>query len=387
EYFSDGLTEEVIANLGELASDRMGIIARTSAMAYKGTRKSIAEIGRELGVEYAIEGSVRRDNARLRISAQLIRTSDQTHIWAHQYDRELKDFLAMQSELGQAIADQVQIKLTPGEPLLHAGSLAQHINQAAYDAYLHGRFHLWKVTRPNLERAIEYFRQATQIDPRLAIAYAGLADAYDVLPITSDASPREAFPESERAAMQALKIDPGSAEAHCALASVRFWFNWDWAASEEHSHRALARNPSYARAHLRLAHMLSNTGRHEEAILEIDAARQIDPFSSIINTLCAEFRFHARRYDEVLPLLARTFELDPNFWVAHIVLAKLRQFQGFYEEALAASQKARDFSGGNSEALALMGYTNGLMGRTREAEQMLAQLMLLGTQQYVPQYN
>jgi tetratricopeptide (TPR) repeat protein len=239
------------------------------------------------------------------------------------------------------------------------------------------RASLWKVTRPNLERAIEYFRQATIIDPRLAIAYAGLADCYDVLPITSDFPPRKTFRKAEQAAMQALKIDRGLAETHSVLPSVRFWHSWDWCASEEHSHHAIARNSSYARAHMRYGHMLSNTGRHDEAIAEIDLARRLDPFSPIINTLCAEFRFHARRYDEVLPLLARTLEIDPHFWVAQIVSVKIHQFLERYDEALTAAQKASQFSGGNTEATALIGYTYALMGRSAEAERVLQELHAL----------
>lgn len=385
EYFSSGLTEETISDLGQLAPEHLGVIARTSAMIYKGTPKSIAEIGRELGVDYALEGSVRREGDRVRISAQLIRTSDQTHLWAQNYDRELKDVLTVQSELGRTIAQQVQIRLTPDERSV--GGEAGSMDQAAYDAYLHGRFHLWKVTRPNLERAIQYFRQATIIDPRLAIAYAGLADCYDVLPITSDFRPRETFHKAEQAAMQALKLDRGLAEAHCVLASVRFWHSWDWCASEEHSHHAIARNASYARAHMRYGHMLSNTGRHDEAIAEIDLARRLDPFSPIINTLCAEFRFHARRHDEVLPLLARTLEIDPHFWVARIVSAKINQFLGRYDEALTAAQKASQFSGGNTEATALIGYTYALMGRRAEAEKVLQELHALSSQKFVPPYN
>ena len=202
EYFSAGLTEETIADLGGLASDRLGVIARTSAMSYKGTRKSITEIGRELGVEFALEGSVRRHADRVRISVQLIRTSDQTHVWAQQYDRELSDVLAVQDDIGRAIAEQIQVKLTPARAA-HPAS-ARPVNQAAYDAYLQGRFHLWRVTRPDLERALECFRQATEIDPAMAVAYAGLAQAYVVLPIAGGAEPRQAFPRAEQAAKRAL---------------------------------------------------------------------------------------------------------------------------------------------------------------------------------------
>ncbi|MGH9764191.1 MAG: winged helix-turn-helix domain-containing tetratricopeptide repeat protein, partial [Blastocatellia bacterium] len=385
EYFSDGLTEETIANLGQIASDRLGVIARTSAMTYKGTRKSIAEIGRELNVDFALEGSVRRDGSRVRITAQLVRTCDQTHFWTQQYDRDLKDFLGLQGELGRAIAEQVEVKLSLGNTM--PNSQTATVNQEAYDLYLRGRFHLSKVTRPNLELAIGCFREATKIDPKMAVAFAGIGDAYDILPITSDAAPHDAFPIAEQAAREALKLDGGLAEAHCVLASLHFWYNWDWIASEEHCRQALARNPSYARAHLNYGHLLSNTGRHDEAIVEIELARQLDPFSLIINTHCAQFRYHAGRYNEVIPILAKTFELDPNFWVAHIVLAKAYQQQGRQDLAVAAAEKARQFSSGNTEALSLMGYSYGANGARDEAGRILGELQQLAAQRYVPPYN
>lgn len=385
EYFSDGLTEETISTLGRLAPARLGVIARTSSMTYKRTQKTVAEIGRELNVDYVLEGSVRRGSGRVRITAQLIRASDQTHLWAQNYDRELKDVLNVQSELGHAIAAQVQIRLAPhhAQQLGAAGSM----NESAYDAYLRGRFYSSKRTRPNIERAIEYFRQATTIEPRMAIAYAGLADCHAILPITSDYRPRDAFPAAEHAATQALQLDPGSAEAHCALASIRFWYSWDWRASEEHSRDAIERNANYPLAHLFYGHMLSNTGRHDQAIAEIDLARRLDPFSPIINALCAEFRFHAGRHDEVFPCVARSLEIDPHFWVAQIVLAKVCQLLGRYEEALDAAQKAREFSGANTEALALIGYTYALMGKRAEAEATVEELRSLSARTFVPPYN
>lgn len=385
EYFSDGLTEEIITDLGQLDSDRLGVIARTSAMSYKGTRKNIGEIGRELGADFALEGSVRRHGHRVRISAQLIRAKDQTHLWAHNYDREVKDILAVQRELGQAIAGQVQVRLTPEQSTAREGVRA--VDPAAFDAYLRGRYYLWRVTRPNVERAIEYFREATRIDPCMATAYAGLADAYDILPITSDFSPRKAFPQAEQAAKQALEIDPDLAEAHAALGGVRFWYNWDWLAAEEHCCRAIARNASYAMAHLRYGHLLSNTGRHEEALAEIELARQLDPLSLIINTLCAQFRYQARQYDEAALLLNKALELDPNFWVAQINLANLYLQQKRFDEALAAAEKAREFSGGNTQALSLIAYACATLGRRSEAEQILEKLRALEMHHYVPPYN
>ncbi|MDD5563700.1 MAG: protein kinase [Thermoanaerobaculaceae bacterium] len=382
EYFSAGLTEETIADLGGLGADGLGVIARTSAMSYKGTRKSITEIGRELGVEFALEGSVRRHAGRVRISVQLIRTSDQTHVWAQRYDRELSDVLAVQDDIGRAIAEQIQVTLSPAHAARSAG--VGSVNQAAYDAYLQGRFHLWRVTRPDLERALEHFRRATEIDPSMAVAYAGLAQAYVVLPIAGGAEPRQAFPQAELAAMRALALDPDSAEAQTAMTGLRHWYGWDWAGAEAYARRAITRNPSDARAHQVLGRLLTNIGRHDEAIAEIDTARGLDPRAPLIAALSADFRLEARRYDEVEPWICAAHELDPSFWVAHVSAARLYLHQGRYAQALAAAEKAWRSSGGHSEPLALIGCCHGAMGRREGAEEVLAQLERRREAGYVP---
>jgi TolB-like protein/Tfp pilus assembly protein PilF len=412
EYFSDGLTEETITALGQMASSgasqrqqgapsgldgvrspvakgdpspalTLGIIARTSAMAYKRTSKSIAEIGRELEVDYAVEGSVRRDRNRVRITVQLIRTADQTHLWAQNYDRDLKDFIAVQGELGRAIAEQIRIQLAPPSPARAVPAL----NPAAYDAYLRGRFHLNRITRPNIERAIQYFQQATELDPGIAVAYAGLADAYVMLPISSDAPSRDVVPNAMLAACRALEIDPELAEAHVAAASANFWYDWDWKQSERSFRRALALNANYSWAHFRYAHLLSNTGRHEEAFAEVAIARELDPLSLIINTMCGQFRYQAGRLDEALPFLARALDLDPNFWVAHVDCAKVYAAQGRYEEALASATRARQSGGGSTEPLSLIGHAAACLGRRDHAQDALRELLSMTEARYVPPYN
>jgi eukaryotic-like serine/threonine-protein kinase len=382
EYFSAGLTEETITDLGGLASDRLGVIARTSAMSYKGTRKTITEIGRELGVEFALEGSVRRHADRVRISVQLIRASDQTQVWAQKYDRELSDVLALQDDIGRAIAEQIQVKLTLAGATPPAS--ARLVNQAAYDAYLQGRFHLWRVTRPDLERALECFRQATEIDPAMAVAYAGLAQTYVLLPIAGGAEPRREFPRAEEAARRALELDPDSVEAQTAMTGLRHWYSWDWAGAERYARRAIGRNPSHARAHQVLGRLLTNIGRHDEAIAEIDAARRLDPLAPLIAALAADFRLEARRYGEVEPWIRTAHELDPNFWVAHVSAARLYLHQARHAEALAAAERARRFSGGHSEALALVGLCHGAMGHRGEAGDVLSELERRRDAGYVP---
>ncbi len=226
EYFSDGLTEETIAHLGQLDPQSMGVIARTSSMVYKRATKTIAEIGQELGVNYVLEGSVRREKGRVRITAQLIRVADQTHVWAESYDREIESVLGVQTELGNSIAQKVKLKISGKEKFQSSARTEQ--NPAAHDAYLRGRYHWAKRTLAETRRAIEYFGKATDLDPTYALAYAGLADCYITLPITSDLRPKECFPKARAAAERALEFDGNLAEAYTSLGTIRFWFDWDW---------------------------------------------------------------------------------------------------------------------------------------------------------------
>jgi TolB-like protein/Tfp pilus assembly protein PilF len=385
EYFSDGLTEETITDLSLLASERLGIIARTSAMRYKGTKKSIAEIGEELGADYALEGSVRRDGNRVRISAQLIRTKDQIHLWAKNYDRELQDILAVQDDLGREIARQTHVALTPRE----AGrSLAARAwNPEAYDAYLRGRSWFHRLTRAELLKSAECFEQAAAIDPEAAMAHAGLAMVYATLPITSDFPSGESFTKARAAARRALAVDDRVAEAHVALCSTHFWHDWDWAKAEEEGRKAIALDSNSAWAHLRYAHVLSNEAKHTEAIEEIERARLLDPLSLIVNAMSGMFRYQARRYAEAIPHFMAALELNPKFWVAHVNLAKTLGAMGRTDEAFAEAQRAREFSGGSSEPISLEGYLLARLGRRADAEKRIGELEELARQNYVPPYN
>ncbi len=385
EYFSDGLTEETISHLGQLSPQNMGVIARTSSMVYKRTTKTIAAIGQELGVDYVLEGTVRREENRVRITAQLIRVADQIHLWAQNYDRELGSILGVQSELGIAIAQQVQLRLTPHEKLQLAAS--REPDPEAHDLYLRGRYHWAKRTFPEVRKAIEYFRKAADRDPTYANAYAGLADCYIILPITSDLPARDCFPKASAAANRALELNSDLSEAHTSLGTIRFWFEWDWAAAEVAYQRALELNPNYVIARLYRAHCLSNTGRHEEAIAEIKRACRLDPLSPILNTLLAEFLYHARRYDEAVVEFSNALELAPNFWIAHFNLAKVHEQLGDFSRAISELEKARTFSQGNTEPLALLGYVLATTGRKLEAEMVLAELLGLAHTKYVPPFN
>lgn len=385
EYFSDGLTEETISYLGQLDPQSLGVIARTSSMVYKRTTKTIAEIGRELGVNFVVEGSVRKEKERVRITAQLIRVSDQTHLWAESYDREIGSVLSVQTELGVSIAKKIKIQLGGKErPTVVVDA---ERNPEAHDAYLRGRYHWAKRTFAETRKAIEYFRKATDAEPTYAKAYAGLADCYITLPITSDREPKDCFPKAITGVSKALELDENLAEAHTSLGTIRFWFDWDWSGAHECYQRALQINPNYVVARLYRAHCFSNAGRHAEAMAEIHRAVRLDPLSPILNTLLAAFLYHARRYDEAVAGFHNAVELAPRFWVAHVNFAKLYEQTGEYGRAIAELELARTFCDGNTEPISLLGYVWAKSGRLAEAENVLAELLTLARQKYVPPVN
>jgi TolB-like protein/DNA-binding winged helix-turn-helix (wHTH) protein/Tfp pilus assembly protein PilF len=337
EYFSDGLTEETITDLGELNPEQLGVIARTSSTAYKHTDKTIAQIGHELGVEYVLEGSVRREGGAARISAQLIRVKDQAHLWAHTYERETGGLLALQNELGRAIAQQVQVQLTPSYGNRPVNRYTP--NPEAYELYLKGRFYLNKRTWPEMPESTEYFQQSIEKDPGFALAYAGLADSYLSQAI---GSPQEFDPKAKAAASRALELDDDLAEAHAALGAVKADFEYDWPGAEKEFRRAIELNPNHADAHFRYAwSYLTPLGKSDEAIVEMKKALELDPFSRIYNTVFGLVYFYARKYDQALEQLNKAIELNPDFFVTYYHLAWLDSQLGRYQDAIAALTKGR----------------------------------------------
>jgi TolB-like protein/Flp pilus assembly protein TadD len=385
EYFSDGLSEETIMRLGQMSPHRMGVIARTSSMAYKQTDKSVTRIGQELGVDYVLEGSVRRDGERVRITAQLIRAADQIHLWAENYDRQLPGILDIHGEIGAAIAAQVKLKLLSEEQRQLTRNAPRDPN--AYDHYLRGRFHYARFTRADAQKAIAHFQSATQRDPTFALAHTGLAEALVVLPISGDAAATDVFPAVKSAIAQALHLDPDSAEAHTADASTKFWFDWDFRGAEDAARRAIRLNQNYSPAHLYLAHVLSNTGRHDEALAAIQQALVLDPLSLIVGTMYGQFLYHAGRDSESLEQFNAILGMESRFWIGQICLAKTYVKQSMYSEALVACERASDASGGNSEALSIAGYAHAVLGNRAEAEQTIHQILEAHKHRYIPAYN
>ncbi len=341
EYFSDGLTEETITDLGELNPERLGVIARTSAASYKHTNKTIAQIGRELGVDYILEGSVRREGGTARISAQLIRVKDQVHLWAHNYDRETGGLLALQNELGRAIAQQVQVKLAP--PYGGRSTNKYAPNPEAYELYLKGRFYLNQRTYAEIDKSTEYFQRAVEKDPGFALGYAGLADSYLANAIRS---PQDFEPKAKTAASRALELDDELAEAHAALGAEKADFEYDWPGAEREFKRALELNPNYAEAHFRHAlTYLMPLGKSEQANAEMKRALELDPFSPIYNTVLGLTYFYARRYDQAQEQFQKAVKLNPDFFVTHYHLAWLYSQIGQYEKAIGELTKGRLLSG------------------------------------------
>ena len=334
DYFSDGLTEETITDLGHLNAAQLGVIARTSAMAYKHTDKTVGEIGRELGVDYILEGSVRRENGRARISAQLIRVSDQTHLWAENYDvRDLSDLIEVQNEIGKAIAEAVQINVTPQARL--ALARPHSMNPEAYDLYLRARFY-WNQRTPAANReSIRLFKQATAIDPAFAEAYAGLAKAYDVSNIDGIYSPNDSFPEAKAAAEKAIELDPANAEAYASLGMEKSHYDFDLPTAKAEFLKAIELNPNLAWAHFLYSNCyLMPMGLRAEAIAENKKAIELDPLSLPINNFLGETYLLAADYTASRQAFERAMSMDPNFPLPHAYISGLFEVMGKYEEAI-----------------------------------------------------
>jgi TolB-like protein/DNA-binding winged helix-turn-helix (wHTH) protein len=351
EYFSDGLTEETITDLGQLSPENLGVIARTSAMAYKRTDKTIGQIGRELGVDYILEGSVRREGGKARVSAQLIRVSDQTHLWAENYDRELADMLDVQNDLGRSIAEQVSANLTPQRQI--ELSKKHIVNPEAYDLYLKGRFYWNQRTPGAIKESIGYFVQATAKDPNFALAYAGLADAYNISNVVGLYSPSESFPQAREAAMRAIQLDPSLAEAHAALGMEKSHYEFDLPGAEREFLKALEVNPNSPYAHLFYSNcFLLPVGRKAQAIAENRRAVEIDPLSLPINNFLGMTYMMAGDDESAYRQFQRTIAMDPSFPLAHEYFSWFLTTTGRYEESIKEKEKGDVLSGASPEQAA-----------------------------------
>ncbi len=382
DYLSEGLTEELITQLGRINPGSLGVIARTSVSRYKRTAKSIVEIGRELHVDYILEGSTRQAAGRVRLNVQLIRVSDQAHLWAEAYERDMEDILELEADLAQTVARQIAVKLAPRE---WQGFAARRVNPLARDAYLRGRYQVRTLSGAGVLKGMEFFEKAIAIDPDFAPAHAGLAESYYALS-NMQLPPAEAMKKARLSAERATAIDPMLAEGHLALALVHAFYEWDWAAGEKEFESAIDLGPELPDASVWYSIFLANMGRLDESRRELERAHQIDPFRADIISAQGLPPYLAGQYAEALAYSQKAVLLDPNFYLAHIAMGTTYEAMGRYREAAAAFQKARQLDDA-PVILAFLGRTCAKSGNRREATRVLAELRKMSTQRHVSPYD
>jgi len=384
EYFTDGMTRALIADLAKIRSLR--VKSRTSVMQYKGSKRPLREIAQELTVDAVVEGSVLRAGDKVRITVQLIAAATDQLLWADSYERDLRNILSLQSEVARAIAREIQIKLTPQEQAQFAGAPA--VNPQAYESYLKGRHYWNQRTEEGLKKGIAYFQQAIAADARYAPAHAGVSDSYLLLGWSGALPPSQAMPEAKNAARRAIELDDKLAEAHNALAGAMQLYDWDWTGAEREFRRALDLNPGYADAYHRYAMThLAPRGRLEEAMTAMQRAQDLDPLSLVIRTNVGRPLYYLRRYDEAIQHWRNTQELDPNFFRVYWEFGRAYEQKGQCAEAISALEHARLLSQGSPFVLGSLGHSYGVCGKTEEANKMAAQLLELAKQRYVSPFD
>jgi len=384
EYFADGMTEALITELAQISTLR--VISRTSIMQYKGVRKPLPQIARELNVDAIVEGAIQRSGDRVAITVQLIYAPSDRHIWAKPYERDLKNVLALQREAARAIADEIRVRLTPIEQI-HLSTVAPPINTEAFQAYLKGRYYSNQLTEEALHKSIEQFQRAISLDPNYASAYAGLARSYATLGgVLGFLSPTDFFPKARAATERALQIDDTLPEAHTLLAGIKLQYEWDWPGAEHEYKQVIELNPNYAPAHEGYGLFLEAVGRFDEAIAERRRAQGLDPLSPFRAAEVGYPLYYAGQHDQALEEYRKALDLDPNFSWAYLWIGQAYVEKGMYVEAIAAVKKALALSPGNTRALATLGYVYGVSGRKTEALGILNQLEAQSSKTYVSPY-
>jgi len=383
EYFSDGMTDELITELAKFGGLR--VTSHTSVERYKDTKRPLPDIARELGVDAVVEGTVTRSGNRVRITAQLIDGRSDRHLWAESYERDLRDVLALQNEVSGDIAKEIQIKVTNTEKSPLAS--ARPVSPEAHEAYLKGRYFWNKRSEDGVRKGIDYFEQATRIDPNYAVAYAGLAESYIVLNGHRFLPPTQAFPKVHAAALKALELDESLAEAHTSLGAYQWEYEWDKSGAEKEFRRAIELNPSYATAHAWYAEELAALGRGDQALAEIKRAREVDPLSLPISVVAAWILYVERDNDQAIDQFQRTLEMDSNFAIAHLYLGRAYVQKGNMEQAIVEAQTATRLSGSHPFYMAWLGYAYARAGDRNEALRILHQLKVISGKKYVASHD
>lgn len=382
EFFSDGLTEDILTQVSKISA--LKVISRTSVMQYKGTSKNLREIARDLGVTTVLEGSVRKAGNRVRITAQLIDASSDSHLWAQNYDRELSDIFAVQSDVAEQIAAALKTQIKPAEEQRIRKKPTE--NMDAFEAYLQGRVHLGRRTEEHLRKAIDCFERAIAADPKYAVAYTGLADSYIFMSLFEYMPPSEAFPKAEAAAERALEIDPDLAEAYASLGLSKFQFDWDWQKAESALKKAINLNPNYATGHHFFADYLKGMGKFDEALEQIREAQALDPLSIAISSGVGHVLYLSRHYDAAIDAYRHSLELDPKSVLARLWFGRPFLQKGRYEEAIGEIRQAVELSKESTISLAVLAHAYASAGNKDLATEILQKLQDRATEQYVSSY-
>ncbi len=377
EYFTDGLTEEMISQLGRLNGKQLGVIARTTSMAYKNTTKNIAQIGRELAVDYVLESSVRREGDQVRITMQLIRVSDQVHVWTNHYDRKVRDSIAVQEEVAREVAQQIDVSLSRPEA-------RRTLDPEANEIYLRGRFFLNQFTPDGYSQAATHFGRVVEADHNFAPAYAGISEAYTFLVITNMISPLEAWPKVRDAAQKAVELDSTLCEGCLNLAHFRMHM-WDWKGAGPDFRRAISLNPSSEKAHRWYAAYLTSVKRHQEAVEQVTISRDLDPLSSIANVEIARELYYARQYEQAVEEARKAELLNPHYARVHFWLGRAYAQLDKHAEAMAQAERAG--APGSVLQLTEMAYAAARAGRTGRSRELLQNLREHAQHNYVPAYD
>ena len=378
-----GMADTLITKLS--SSREIIVSSLNSVRKYAGLEEDAVMAGRALQVNSVLEGNLQKVGDRIRVSARLINVADGASLWADTFDEKFTDVFEVQDAISQKVADALALQLT-GEERKHLTKRYTD-NLEAYQLYLTGRYCWSRLTPPDIRKGIGFFQQAIDLDPNYALAYFGLAEANRSLSINADVRSKDCLPEAKAAAQRALEIDDSLAEAHASLSFSLVWFDWDWIGAEKEAKRAVALNPNSAHGHFAYAHVLADLGRHKEAISEIVRARELDPVFPLYRALEGMFLHHAGRDDQAEAKLQKVIEIDPNFWVSHLMLGRVCTQQRKYAEAMAEFTKARELSHGNSEAIACTGYVAALADNKAKAEAVLDEFKELSKQHYIPPVN
>ena len=383
EYLSDGMTESLITSLSQLPE--LAVKARASVFRYKGKDAAPQQVGRELNVQALLNGRVVQRGNDLTLHIELVDVDTETALWSGDYKRSMTNLAALQSEIARDVSQKLRARLS--QAVEQRVTKDYTANAEAYQLYLKGRFNILKLTPPEIQKGISYFQQAIQIDPHYALAYAGLADAYRSFVLSAEMLPSEFLPKAKAAAQKGIEIDETLPEAHTALGVTMFWYDWNWNEAENQYKRALELNPNSADTHLFYAHLLSNTGRHGEALSEIKRARELDPYSPFLSTLEGQFLNYAGKPDESLATLRATFELAPGFWFPHAFASSAYIDKGMFAEAITEARRARELASGQTISVAFEGYALAKSGKRDEAQATLDFLLKRSKERFVPPYH